>query len=383
MSDIEQKGRRIRVVGVYTARDALQTGLWRSALRYLTRVPGCTVARFEPMHLDLVKSWAPDGAIVHGLSREALEVVRGICRFVVNTSGVHGSLPVPSVLPDNLQVGRMAGEYMLMKGYREFAYIGPQTDYSAKRLAGYQEAIWKVLPGVEVRQGPRVTADEPKPGQLTPFLAWFDSLPRGTALFAADDALAFNATEAVRGQNWEVLSRVGLISGHDRDTPSNPLLTGVRMPEDRWGYEAARMVVDMLRGEREVTRDLLLPPLGVIERESTTGVATEDRYLLEAVRFIREHATETIGVEDVARAVSLGRRALERRFEKYLGRTVLKEIQRMHVEHAKSLLLDTDMSVYAVALESGLTDEKHLRRVMREFAGITPGEFRRMHRITK
>jgi len=73
---------------------------------------------------------------------------------------------------------------------------------------------------------------------------------------------------------------------------------------------------------------------------------------------------------------------VERRFATELGYTVLEAIHRAHLEQAKQLLVETDLAMYAVAVESGLRDDKHLRRLFRKHEGGTPTAFRRQHRIT-
>jgi LacI family transcriptional regulator len=137
----------------------------------------------------------------------------------------------------------------------------------------------------------------------------------------------------------------------------------------------------MVRNGTRQIENVWLPPLGIVERESTSGVASGDEHLREAVAFIRDHADQLITVEDVCGAIPLGRRALERRFRDHLGRTVLQEIHRAHIELAKTLLAETDWPVKQVAVEAGLSDVNHLLRLFKKQEGTTPGAYRRHLRL--
>ena len=73
-------------------------------------------------------------------------------------------------------------------------------------------------------------------------------------------------------------------------------------------------------------RLVLLPPLGIVQRQSTNILSVKDSNLIHAIRFIGEHACDPCTVEDVLRAVPVNRRWLERNFTAQLGPTVHAEI---------------------------------------------------------
>jgi len=81
-------------------------------------------------------------------------------------------------------------------------------------------------------------------------------------------------------------------------------------------------------------------------------------------------------VAEVARALGLGRRALERRFRADLGTTPARAGQRLRLDRACALLRDSDRSVTAVALATGFCDAPHLIRAFRAELGTTPAIWR-------
>jgi LacI family transcriptional regulator len=119
-----------------------------------------------------------------------------------------------------------------------------------------------------------------------------------------------------------------------------------------------------------------LPPLGVVTRQSTDPAAVADADLATALRFIREHRSERIGVDDIAAACGLSRSSLERRFRAALDRSPLAELLRQRVDCAKHLLAETDLSVKEIARAAGFHDTRHLSVMFRQKVGVSPAKFR-------
>ena len=74
------------------------------------------------------------------------------------------------------------------------------------------------------------------------------------------------------------------------------------------------------------------------------------------------------------------RRWLERRFRSSLNRTILEEIRRVRLEHARHLLTNTDLSVGEVAVGSGFNSTVRFSDVFRETVGVPPSVFRKQYR---
>ncbi len=384
-----QPDHRLRIAGLFERKQDLPHDLWRHAQRYLAQVPGCIFTRFDlDTQRDQVAAWRPQGVVTHCIDPSHLDALRPMGIPVVNTSTTLPRTWAPRVSPDNGATGFLAAKHLLGKGHPQFAFIGKVAPcYARERLAGCRKAVEEA--GAELRifeadpPDQMVVADLDLVNTPDPLSLFLQSLPARTAIITDDDSSALSVLEVLHALGIDARVRFALISCHDRESPANPSLTAVRQAEQRWGYEAARLVVRMVRGEcpREVA-DLLIPPSGVTERESTRGLASDDPILRAAVAFIADHADQNIGVEQVVEAVPLGRRALERRFLAELGRTVLQEIHRVHIVRAQALLVETDICMEAVAAEAGLADAKHLRRLFSGMMGITPAAFRKSHRTT-
>jgi LacI family transcriptional regulator len=85
-------------------------------------------------------------------------------------------------------------------------------------------------------------------------------------------------------------------------------------------------------------------------------------------------------VRDILAHVPVSRRSLERRFRGVLGRSMLDEIRRVHLDRACRLLTETEFPIPTVAESSGFTDAKQLWLVFRKVLRQTPTEYRRATR---
>jgi LacI family transcriptional regulator len=120
--------------------------------------------------------------------------------------------------------------------------------------------------------------------------------------------------------------------------------------------------------------------MGVAARQSIDVVAVAEPKISAAVRFIRDHATENISVGDVLHAVPMARTLLERKFKQHFGHTPHEHIQRVRLDHAKSLLTSTDLGVGAIAERLGFEHPEYLSVAFRRATGFTPKAYRASHR---
>ncbi|AQA18949.1 hypothetical protein BST95_12570 [Halioglobus japonicus] len=95
------------------------------------------------------------------------------------------------------------------------------------------------------------------------------------------------------------------------------------------------------------------------------------------IRYIQAHFAESLSVADLANASNLSVSALERRFRRHLGKTPHQYIIEVRLEHARQLLLETDIPIGAIAAETGFADHSHLSRSFRQHYGQSPSSLRR------
>jgi AraC-like DNA-binding protein len=110
--------------------------------------------------------------------------------------------------------------------------------------------------------------------------------------------------------------------------------------------------------------------------ETTRGNATRDAVVSQAMALIWTRGHRTISVDQIAEAVGVTRRTLERRFRKSIGHPIVEEIIGSRLNRAKRLLQETDMSVKVVSQLSGFSSEERMRVAFVSREGASPLRFR-------
>jgi LacI family transcriptional regulator len=85
----------------------------------------------------------------------------------------------------------------------------------------------------------------------------------------------------------------------------------------------------------------------------------------------------------VLKEVPLSRRSLEKRFIKTTGYPVYEYIYNQRIERFTQKLLETDLTIFEIALELGLSDSKNIARQFKQIKGLTPIEYRKKYMVAK
>jgi len=361
-------------------------GLVEGINRYSQLKPDWLFEWVDPSVKGLValKGTGVDGLIGYLAGSGSAEAAQSLGCPVVSHSGAMEVCPVPRVSVDSRAAGRLAAEHFLERGFTRFACLcSGSLAFSRERRAGFADALAEqgyscdvcemaTLPRIVIRRRSR-TADK-KLGE------WLHRLERPTGLFAINDTFAWWATEMARENGINVPEDIAVLGMDDNVmwcVFSRPRLSSIVSPFDQIGYECAALLDSLMEGDLPEVPDVRIPPTSIMVRQSTDILALEDLAVARALRFIREHAVERIRVGDAARVAGVSRRALEMRFKRALGRTVLSELNRCRLEHAKTLLLETSLTVEDIAARSGFNSARWMHSVFRKTFGAPPGSYRR------
>jgi LacI family transcriptional regulator len=379
----------VRIGLVMTHALAFYRQILRGVKSFAVERPDWTFTPIAPekRSIGLARSLRCDGYLAHVFSRPIAEALLGFGKPVVNVSGVLPELPVSRVVVDHAEVGRQAARHLLERGVRQFGYVGyPEHDFSVQRERGLCEVVEEAGLRVSVFHE-RVHRIHDPTGLWPwnkPLLQWLAALAKPVGVLASHDTQGVQVSEYCRQLGFSVPDDVAIVGVDDDDLLcelARPSLSSVSIPGQRIGYEAALLLDKCLRGGLQGTTSVVLPPAGVVVRQSSDLLAVPDRDVAEAVRFIHTHAHLPIHVADVLRAVPVARRALERRFRKWLQRSISEEICRVHLQRSRELLVATDLSVSAIARLAGFSDGRQLSVVFRRETNMTPSAYRRAFRL--
>ena len=125
------------------------------------------------------------------------------------------------------------------------------------------------------------------------------------------------------------------------------------------------------------TEPVWVPPKTVVVRSSTDLLAVGDPNVAKAIRFLWDHLSWPITVDDVAYEVGIPKRTLTRTFKKHMRRSIHEELQRKRLELCRELLRTTRLTVEEICKRTGIKSKTHLHRLFREKVGVTPTDYRR------
>lgn len=334
--------------------------------------------------IPYLRDWRPHGIIANLFDRQVTRELMRLRKPIVDTACALPGLKVPMVDVDHRLVGQMAADYFLAKNFRHFAFFGSgSSDYARIREDSFRQRLAEAgytafsCYGEYLHRVPTMTGWKKMDQQVR---RWLQKLPKPVAILASNDVPARNLSDMCAQLGIQIPDKVALLGVDDDDlecTLASPPLSSIALPAERIGYEAARLLDRMMAGETVPKEPLFLPPTRVVTRQSTDTMAINDSLVLEALEFIRRHATENINVYTVVLETAAGRRELERRFRKVLGRSILDEIRTMRVERAKELLSNTHLAMPAIARQSGFSNPQRLAIVFRRMTGMAPTLFRR------
>jgi LacI family transcriptional regulator len=296
-----------------------------------------------------------------------------------------------SAYTDAKSIARLAVEHFTSLSRRSIAYVGYRhADGSRdRRLALEEELNIEGLPLAAYETDKFFTGtydDFVSIGELeAELLDVLRETAKPMAVLALNDRWAVNVCRIARELGFSVPEDVAVLGVEDWDTSrlASPPISSIRTNGEQIGYEAAHLLHRMIRGERLPQRNVAVPAIEVVARESTVGrlrAAATD--IKQALAYIHETACEGIRNEDVANHVHVPLRTLELQFAASVGRTVGAEIRHVRLARAKHLLETTDMSMARVAHLIGLSSASTLTTFLRRWADITPKAYRRAHRET-
>ncbi|MFI8593281.1 LacI family DNA-binding transcriptional regulator [Microbacterium sp. NPDC078428] len=156
-----------------------------------------------------------------------------------------------SVVPDDAQGGRLAGDHLLEVGRTRLAYVGGPASYTAShlRLRGFREAL--AAAGLDLTTAPLFVSWEEEAGRQAARML----LRRGDefdGVFCASDQIARGLIDELSSAGVSVPDDVAVVGFDNWDImtlASRPPITSIDMNLTKVGDVAARLLTEAIAGE--------------------------------------------------------------------------------------------------------------------------------------
>lgn len=292
---------------------------------------------------------------------------------------------VPGVYADSHAIGRMAAEHLIVRGFRRLAHFGYRGSADSKlHLEGIREVAREH--GYPFSSHTTQSTFNNKAGNWAKFVecvkraqdGW--EAPLGIAF--PYDELCHAVATICRAEGWEIPEQLAMIGCNNDQlicTVADPTLSSIDTSAWKCGYEAARQLDHLMRGEKPPAAPLMIPPKELVVRRSTDFHAVNDPRVARALSYMAGQATEHLSVPKIARFVGIGRQTLERGFREHLGRTVNEELIRLKISKLKRLLVESEESVKELSSKVGFGTTANMFPMFKRHTGMTPKEYREKH----
>ncbi len=232
-------------------------------------VSGHWDAATEVRCIDVLRSRRVDGIIV--LTGRISDAALKACAKALPVVVTGRTLKAPGLFSlhfDNFEGGRLATQHLIQLGHRRIAFItgDPAHVDSTERLRGYRGALEAA--GIVFDPALVVPGEYHEVNGLLAVDRLVESRQRFTAIFAANDQMAFGAALGLQRRSLRVPDDVSLVGFDDLPTSQYaiPPLSTVHQPAYEMGRLAATAMLEMLSGVKP-TAELAAPRF--VARESS------------------------------------------------------------------------------------------------------------------
>lgn len=276
---------------------------------------------------------------------------------------------------DDLGIGRMAAEFFTSIGqFRAYAFIPPAVPRPWAELR--EEAFFEAL-----RQQGLPTARPQTGADLADFLR---QLPKPAAVLAAWDRLAQDVLTAAKRARLKVPEQVSVL-GVDNDEiycdNFNPAISSVKPDHRQMGEAAARSLAKLLSAPARVSGTVLrLPPVEVIARESTAVTVSGAAIVTRARAYIAANAARALTPNEVAEALHISRRLLDKRFHELTDSSVTTLIRDTRLRLLKAQLLrHRKRPIGVLTHELGYPNPRYVKNLFLKTFGLTMRDWRKQN----
>ena len=237
-----------------------------------------TDARLEQHVTELVNGGATDGLVyVSAVLGAPLPGPGSSVRPVVLLNRETSTPTTDAVVSDNIGGGRAVAEAIVNHGHRRIALIaGPEnTSTTRDRELGFTEQLRASGTPLDPRW--RRVGQYSHASGYQWCLDLLATDPRPTAIFAANDVIAFGALDAARRLGVRVPEELSIVGFDDIDMAGWEAfnLTTARQPLAEMARAAARLLLDRIASEQPVAPQRRVFPVELVHRSTLGAAPTE------------------------------------------------------------------------------------------------------------
>lgn len=293
---------------------------------------------------------------------------------------------VPAVIKDYEAIGKLAANHFLERHFKNVGYIGNHPWSTSRPL---YESFSKYsskhgckchLLRLNVSEPDRTKRFERKLGEVK---SWLQNLPKPVGLLIYSDIFAAKVLTMCHSAGLEVPEQVAFLScGNNVNICETALfpISSIDTGEKALVREAVSILKSLVNNESFSNSPVIIPPVGVVTRQSTDVLAISNPLVAKVIRFIWSNLDKQLSIDEISRLFGVSRSILDHSFKRYLGRTPSAERQRKRLQLCGELLRKTKLTISDIAKTAGFPSLPYLHRSFKDKFGMTLREYRIKHK---
>ncbi|WP_147866833.1 helix-turn-helix domain-containing protein [Stieleria maiorica] len=336
--------------------------------------------QFPKGEVSLPEGWDGDGILFRGTSDALWSKVQDAGCPAVNVSwrGLNYDQSV-SVVADPAMCGEMVASYIASKQFQVFGYVG------VPHWQGYPSVLFDTIQNI---LGPDLLVFEfpdrqtYRTGLRQKLCQWVQELPKpiGIVTWSTDQARILISICLSRGISIPDEVSIVTCEYDELSAALAPIsISGVFQNPNQVGFEAAKTLHGIMSGRSPAPPIGLVPPVDVIERESSKVVAFYDVFTQNCMRLIDQNLAQGINATKLASEMDVSRRTLEIKLARTLDKSPSAVINEFKLRKAKRLLSDTNLFLDDIARRTGFSSPSAFTRFFKRNLGCAPSKYRAVH----
>jgi LacI family transcriptional regulator len=275
----------------------------------------------------------------------------------------------------------MAADHFYERGFGHVGYVGHAPWSEAESLyEGYRDRAEElgIVCHLYQFQGKKYRHNAIR--KERELVAWLNGVPKPLGLLVPGDGIAAGYLTWISNAGFSLPEDIAILSrdnNQDICDSTMPTISSIDTNPDEQIRAACELLDHLMAGRPSATPPIMIPPAGIVERESTNLLATSDPKVAQALRYMWDHLDIDLTVDQIAQVAELSSRQLARRFQQALGRKPTEELRRKRLQETKRLLRSTDMSIADLVPVVGFRSTVYLHRTFRAAFGMTPTQYRK------
>jgi LacI family transcriptional regulator len=325
---------------------------------------------------DIPWGWEGDGILtmlIHG-NEELKRFLDESQSKIINLEG-RKEFVYPRVHSNSSHVAKMAFDYFRTKGYRQFAFYGPENStrgsYFSEHVqqAGYQCYLY----------AERELSWQDK---LAECKEWLKEQAFPLAVYSWCDHSAASFIDMAKTLGYHIPHDIAVLG-----TDNEPLicngsaisLSSIDSHLKAVGFRGAEVLDQMMMSGHVPPHSEMLDPIRTVERASSDQLAIDSPVVAKSIRYMKQYYPEGINIANVIQHVGLSRRGLEKAFMANFSMSPRVVLEKLRIEASQGRLRETRDSIQSIALGCGYSTPRNFSSIFKESTGMTPKEYRIHH----